>query len=793
MPAPLEIYPVLPLRDVVMFPKMVLPLFVGRESSIKALESASMSGNKIILVAQKDPNQDHPKQGEIFRIGVVSKILQVLRLQNANLKILVEGLEKVKLTKITEQNGFLQSSVTVIAEEIIGKEDELVILQRSAREQFEEYVKLNKRINTEVLSTLSKLSDPLAFCDTISAHLMLPVDKKQEVLEINNDVKKLERLISLIAYEIEFFKADKRIKTKVRTQIEKNQKDYYLNEQLKAIHKELGDEEDEISRLSERISKSKLSKEAKQKVESELRKLKTLNSASSEANVIRNYIEWFLDLPWKKYTTCKNSLKYAQEILDEEHYGLTKVKERIIEFLAVSMRSQANSKGSIICLVGPPGVGKTSLARSIAHATGRAFVKVSLGGLRDETEIKGHRRTYVAAMPGKIIQAMKKAKTSNPVILLDEIEKMGYDFRGDPSSALLEVLDPEQNRVYSDHYLEVEYDLSKVLFVATANTLNMQRPLLDRLEVIRVSSYTDDEKAQIAMKYLVPKQLVEHGLKFEEVKISDGCVRDIIHYYTRESGVRDLDRSIAKIMRKVVTQLLLSKVDHIEISSANLSSFLGVRKFTFGEIEKKNSIGVAVGLAYTEVGGDLLEIESVVLHGKGHVKSTGKLGDVMKESAQTALSYIRSIAPSIGISPEIFKEKDIHVHVPEGAIPKDGPSAGIAICTSIVSALTGIPVNRTVALTGEITLRGNVLPIGGLKEKLLAALRGGVKTVIIPKDNVKDLEDIPQNVKDVLEIKPVEIVDEVLKIVLTKKPKPLVPEKSVCVEKKSQKILAKAH
>ncbi len=785
----LESYPVLPLRDLVMFPKMIVPLLVGRESSIRALEKASANGNKIILVAQKDPNKDQPKSTDLFKIGVVSKVLQVLRLQNASVKILAEGLEKVKLLKITSSEGFLEAQVKVVAEEISGAEQESLVLQRSVKEQFEEYVKMNKKISLDILSTIMQINDPLAFCDAVGAHLVLPAEKKQELLEFNQSNKKLEKLLILINSEIEFLKAENRIKTRVRNQIEKNQKDYYLNEQLKAIHKELGEEDDEFNKLAQKIKHIKFTKEAKQKADSELRKLKATNSMSSEANVIRNYLDWLIDLPWQKYSVIKKDLKLAQETLDEDHYGLEKVKERIIEYLAVNIRTN-NSGGPIICLVGPPGVGKTSLARSIASATGRAFTKVSLGGLRDEAEIKGHRRTYIGALPGKIIQAMKKVGSSNPLILLDEIDKMGHDFRGDPASAFLEILDKEQNKSFSDHYLEVEYDLSNVMFVATANSTNLPRPLLDRLEIIRLSGYTEDEKLQIAKRYLIPKQSKSHGVKSNEVEVEESAIVDVIRYYTREAGVRSLDRDIAKMMRKSIKNILTNESDNITINSNNLKDFLGIRKFNFGEIESNDKVGITNGLAYTEVGGDLLAIEAVALYGKGEVKITGKLGEVMKESVQAAISYIRSKAAVFGIAPDIFKEREIHVHVPEGAVPKDGPSAGIAMCTSIVSALTGIPVRRDIAMTGEITLRGRVLPIGGLKEKLLAALRGGVKTVIIPQDNVKDLEEIPANVTEGLDIKPVELVDDVLKLALTKELSPIVWP---ATEKVSDIEVSKAH
>lgn len=762
------IYPVLPLRDLVMFPKMIAPLFIGRDSSIKALESIDKTDSKILLVAQKDPNNDSPKTGDIYKVGVVSKVLQILRLQTSNMKILVEGCERVKILDFITDKEYLQAEVRLLndsQEEI--RDSDFNILERSLKDVFEEYVKLHKKVSNDILSNIIDMRDPRTLADAICSHLIVNVDRKQKLLEITKLKKKFEQLIFYINSEIEFLNAESRIKNRVKTQIEKSQKDYYLNEQLKAIHKELGEEDtkDELNEISKNIKKIKFSKEAKDKAESELKKLRAMNAFSSEANVIRNYLDWLIEIPWQKVTPVKKDLKNAQKVLDDEHYGLEKVKDRIVEYLAVGLRTEG-AAGPIICLVGPPGVGKTSLARSIARATGREFVKVAVGGLRDEAEIKGHRRTYVGAMPGKIIQAMKKAGTKNPLILLDEIDKMGTDYRSDPSSAMLEVLDPEQNKNFNDHYLEVDYDLSKVMFITTANSTNLQKPLLDRLEVIRLSGYTEDEKIQIAKSHLMTKQVKAHGLKKGECEINDEAIVEIIRYYTRESGVRNLEREIAKIMRKSVKKITINGISKIHVSEANIKDFLGVKKFLYGEVKPDNRVGITNGLSYSEVGGDLLEIEVVVLPGKGEVKITGKLGDVMKESVLAAISFIRSRAKDFGIDHQFFKDNDIHLHVPEGAVPKDGPSAGIAICTSITSAITGIPVKNDIAMTGEVTLSGRVLGIGGLKEKLLAALRGGVKTVLIPSENVKDLEEMPKNVIEGIKITSVESADEVLGLAL---------------------------
>ncbi len=772
----IDTYPVLPLRDLVVFPSMIVPLFVGRDKSIKALESAVKAGNKILLVAQMDAVTDDPASKELYKVGVVGNILQVLKLQDNTVKVLVEGKQRVKIVKYLDETPFIQAQIKTLADELDINVQEVSAIKRSIGKLFETYVQLNTKISPDVLTTISNIEEPSKFADAVSAHLFVKVASKQDVLEQINVQKKLEKLLALLELEIDLLNTESRIKTRVRTQIEKNQKDYYLNEQLKAIHKELGEEDykEEVNELSKKIAALSLSKEVKERTDAELKKLKLMNPMSSEAAVIRNYLDWIIQLPWKSYSKLNKNITKAQEILDKEHYGLEKIKERILEYLAVNLRTN-KLKSPILCLIGPPGVGKTSLARSIANTTGREFVKVSLGGLRDEAEIKGHRRTYIGAMPGKIIQGMKKAKKSNPVMLLDEIDKMGFDYRGDPSSALLEILDPEQNHIFNDHYLEVDYDLSQVMFVATANSYDgIPRPLYDRMEVINLSGYTENEKLAIAQNYLIPKQLEGHGVKKGEIDISKEAVIEIIRYYTREAGVRSLDRNIAKLARKIIKEIMLNNKKHIKVTNKNIHDFLGVRKYTFGEIEKKNLVGITNGLAYSEVGGDLLSIEAVLLYGKGgDVKITGKLGEVMRESVQAALSYIRARSVDFGIKPTVFKNKDIHVHVPEGATPKDGPSAGIAMCTSMVSALTGIPVKRDIAMTGEVTLRGRVLPIGGLKEKLLAALRGGVKTVLIPKDNVKDLEEIPDVVKKGLKIIPVENVDEVLKNALAKQLTPI--------------------
>lgn len=765
--------PVLPLRDLVIFPGMIVPLLVGRDKSINALDAAAKVGNKILLLTQKESTKDLPKVNDLYRVGVVGQVLQILKLNDTTLKVLVEGKQRVKVTKFSSLESYFSASVKDLNDVASSDESDLVVLRRSIVTQFEEYVQLNTKVNPEVINTLNQLDNVDKFADIVCSNIMIKVNYKQEILQCTDLKQKLEKILAYIQLEIDLLNTESRIKTRVREQLKKNQNDYLLNEQLRAIQKELGEEDhkEEIAELIKILKSIKLTKEAREKVDAELKKIKFMNPMSSESAVIRNYIDWFIKLPWKSFSPLNKNIVKAQAVLDEKHYGLEKIKERIIEYLAVNLRTNL-LKSPIICLVGPPGVGKTSLVKSIAQATGREFTKISLGGLRDEAEIKGHRRTYIGALPGKILQAMKKAKRSNPVVLLDEIDKMGSDYRGDPSSAMLEVLDPEQNNAFNDNYLEVNYDLSQVMFVATANGLDgIPRPLMDRMEIVRLSGYTESEKLSIALNYLIPKQMKGHGAKPNEVTIEEAVVLDIIRYYTRESGVRGLDRNIAKLVRKSIKDIMINKsTENLIITAGNLKDYLGVRKYQHGEIEKNNLIGICNGLAYTEVGGDLLSIEVVLLYGKGgDLKITGKLGDVMRESAQTALSYIRSKAIDYGIKPNVFKLKDIHIHVPEGATPKDGPSAGIAISTSLVSALTGIPIRKDIAMTGEITLRGRVLPIGGLKEKLLAALRGGVKTVLIPFENIKDLEEIPQNVKDDLEIIPVERVEEVFEHALVKK------------------------
>ncbi len=762
--------PVLPLRDIVVFPNMIVRLFVGREKSVLALEEVMKTEQQILLVAQKDAGDDNPGEDNIFKVGVIANVLQVLKLPDGAVKILIEGKHRVKISEFLSKNKFLEAFCEEVADRNF-EGDEIEALRRTVSTEFDRYSKLNKNITEESLEAIRKASDPVMLSDSIAGHLNLTVEKKQELLEISDVQKRLEKILEVIQGELSVLRVEKKIKTRVKNQMEKTQREYYLNEQMKAIQKELGDGpegQDEIAEIQGKIDKTKLSKEAKEKAVAELKKLKSMSPMSAESAVVRNYLDWLLTIPWRKKSRIKSDLNHAQEILDNDHFGLKKVKERIIEYLAVQHRSK-KLKGPILCLVGPPGVGKTSLGKSVAKATNREFIRISLGGVRDESEIRGHRRTYIGSMPGKIIQSMKKAKTSNPLILLDEIDKMGYDFRGDPASAMLEVLDPEQNSTFSDHYLEVEYDLSDVMFITTANTFNMPRPLLDRMEVIQLSGYTEDEKAEIAKRHLIKKQVDNHGLNENEFVLKDKGLYEIIRHYTREAGVRNLEREISKLCRKVLTHIIKDKKKSVKVDDKNISDLLGVKKFKYGLAEEQNQIGVATGLAWTEVGGDLLSIEALKLPGKGRMKSTGKLGEVMKESIDAASSFVRSRSPSFGIIPTLFDKYDIHVHVPEGATPKDGPSAGIAMVTSIVSMLAETPIRKDVAMTGEVTLRGNVLPIGGLKEKLLAALRGGIKTVIIPKENAKDLVDIPDNVKNDLEIIPVTTVEEVLGVALTEK------------------------
>ena len=769
-----SLYPVLPLRDIVVFPHMIVPLFVGREKSVHALEDVMKDDKQILLVAQKDAAQDDPSIDDIYRVGTVGTVLQLLKLPDGTVKVLVEGGPRARIVHFTDNPDFFQAYADLVVEKE-GEPRELEALARSVISQFEQYVKLNKKIPPEVLVSINQIDDSSKLADTVASHLTVRVAEKQELLEIDSVAERLERIYSFMEGEIGVLQVEKKIRNRVKRQMEKTQREYYLNEQLKAIQKELGEGEDgrdEAAEYEDRIKKTKLSKEAREKALAEVKKLRSMSPMSAESTVVRNYLDWILSIPWKKRTRIKKDIRAAKEILDADHYGLEKVKERILEYLAVQQR-QNKMKGPILCLVGAPGVGKTSLGKSIARATGRNFVRMSLGGVRDEAEIRGHRRTYIGSMPGKIIQSMKKAKSSNPLFLLDEVDKIGADWRGDPASALLEVLDPEQNQAFNDHYLEVDYDLSDVMFVTTANTLRIPQALLDRMEVIRLSGYTEDEKVEIAKRHLIPKQIKQHGLKPGEWSISDAALRDLIRYYTREAGVRNLEREFANLARKVVKEILLGKVSSVRITRRNLEKYAGVKRFRYGEAERENLVGVTTGLAWTEVGGELLTIEAVTLPGKGKVMNTGKLGDVMRESVQAADSYVRSRAPRFGIKPTIFEKIDIHVHVPEGATPKDGPSAGVAMCTSIVSALTGIPVKASVAMTGEITLRGRVLPIGGLKEKLLAALRGGIETVIIPKENEKDLAEIPDNIKRGLAIIPASEVDDVLRIALTRMPEPI--------------------
>ncbi len=769
-----NLFPVLPLRDIVVFPHMIVPLFVGREKSVRALEDVMQDDKQILLVAQKNASQDDPATDDIHLVGTIGTVLQLLKLPDGTVKVLVEGSRRAKITRFTENGDFFQAEAHPIVEEEQDAK-ELEALGRSVITQFEQYIKLNKKIPPEVLVSLNQIDDPSKLADTVASHLALKISEKQELLETISTTERLERAYSFMESEIDVLQVEKRIRNRVKRQMEKTQREYYLNEQMKAIQKELGEGEDgrdEASELEDKINETKLTAEAKEKAMQELKKLRAMSPMSAEATVVRNYLDWLLSIPWEVRSRVRRDLKAAMKVLDQDHYGLEKVKERIIEYLAVQHRVK-KIKGPILCLVGPPGVGKTSLGKSIARATGRSFVRMSLGGVRDEAEIRGHRRTYIGSMPGKVIQGMKKAKTSNPLFLLDEIDKLGADWRGDPSSALLEVLDPEQNNTFADHYLEVDYDLSDVLFVTTANTLRMPQPLMDRMEIIRLAGYTEDEKVQIAKRHLISKQVKSHGLKKGEWAISDDAIRDLIRYYTREAGVRNLERELANLARKSVKDIILTKRKSVRITRRNLEKYAGVRRYRYGEIELEDLVGVTTGLAWTEVGGELLSIEAVIVPGKGNVMHTGKLGDVMQESIQAARSYVRSRSTEFGIVPTTFEKTDIHVHVPEGATPKDGPSAGVAMCISIVSAMTGIPVRCNVAMTGEITLRGRILPIGGLKEKLLAALRSGIVKVLIPKDNEKDLAEIPDNVKRGLEIVPVSTVDEVIANALTIAPVPI--------------------
>jgi ATP-dependent Lon protease len=768
--------PLLPLRDVVVFPHMVIPLFVGRPKSIKALEAAMEAERRIMLVAQKAAAKDEPSVSDMFEVGCVSTILQMLKLPDGTVKVLVEGQQRARVNRIDEGEQHFVANVTPVdASEQESKSSEIEALRRAVMQQFDQYVKLNKKIPPEILTSISSIDDPGRLADTIAAHLPLKLDNKQVVLDLADIKGRLENLFEQIEREVDILNVDKKIRSRVKRQMEKNQRDFYLNEQVKAIQKELGEGEEgaDIEEIEKKIKAAKMPKDALKKAEGELKKLKLMSPMSAEATVVRNYIDVLVGLPWAKRTKIKHDLGNAETVLNEDHYGLDKVKDRILEYLAVQQRVD-KVKAPILCLVGPPGVGKTSLGQSIAKATGRKYVRMALGGMRDEAEIRGHRRTYIGALPGKVLSNLNKAGTRNPLFLLDEIDKLGTDFRGDPSSALLEVLDPEQNHKFGDHYVEVDFDLSDVMFVATSNSMNIPPALLDRMEVIRLSGYTEDEKTNIALKYLLPKQMENNGVKDTELLVTEDAVRDIIRYYTREAGVRSLERDLGKICRKVVKGLLLKKYKPlVTVDAENLNDFLGVRKHTYGRAEQQNQVGQVVGLAWTEVGGDLLTIEAALMPGKGNITRTGSLGDVMKESVEAARTVVRSRSRGLGIKDEVFEKKDMHIHVPDGATPKDGPSAGAAMTTAIVSALTGIPVRADVAMTGEITLRGEVTAIGGLKEKLLAALRGGIKTVLIPEENAKDLQDIPENVKSGLEIVPVKWIDKVLEVALERQPTPL--------------------
>jgi len=772
-PGETRAYPVLPLRDIVVFPHMIVPLFVGREKSIKALEEVMRSDTFILLATQKNAADDDPSTDSIYETGTLASVLQLLKLPDGTVKVLVEGSQRAKVLRYTERTEYYEADAITLDDQL-GEKVEAEALARSVINEFESYVKLNKKVSPEVVGVVQQIQDYAKLADTVASHLAVKIPDKQDILETPSVAERLEKVLGLMESEISVLQVEKRIRTRVKRQMEKTQREYYLNEQMKAIQKELGDEEgrDELAELEDKIKKTKLSKEARDKALHELKKLRQMSPMSAEATVVRNYLDWLLSIPWNKKSKVKKDLELAQQILDADHFGLEKVKDRIVEYLAVQQRANKLT-GPILCLVGPPGVGKTSLGKSIAKATGRDFVRVSLGGVRDEAEIRGHRRTYIGSMPGKIIQSMRKAKSSNPLFLLDEVDKMGADFRGDPSSALLEVLDPEQNHAFNDHYLEVDYDLSNVMFLTTANTLNIPPPLMDRMEIIRIAGYTEDEKVEIARKHLIPHAIVKHGLNPKEWTIDEEALLMLIRRYTREAGVRNLERELSTLIRKAVKELTISKKKSVNVDAKNLPDFLGLPKYRYGEVEEEDQVGVVTGLAWTDVGGELLTIEGVMMPGKGKMTVTGNLRDVMKESISAAASYVRSRAVNFGIEPPLFDKRDIHVHVPEGATPKDGPSAGVAMVTAIVSVMTGIPVRRDVAMTGEITLRGRILPIGGLKEKLLAALRGGIKTVLIPEENAKDLVDIPDSVKGGLEILPVSRMDEVLVRALVRKPEPI--------------------
>ena len=769
-----EVYPVLPLRDIVVFPHMIVPLFVGRERSVKALEDVMKEDKQILLIAQKNAADDDPVREDIYRVGTIATVLQLLKLPDGTVKVLVEGEARARVIRFTENDNYYEVYADIVPEQL-GPDEELEALSRSVVAQFEKYIKLNKKVPTEALASINQIEEPGKLVDTVASHISLKISEKQELLEIDELAERMERVIAFMEAEIGVLRVEKKIRTRVKRQMEKTQREYYLNEQMKAIQKELGETEegkDETQELEEKINKTKLSKEAREKALTELKKLRNMSPMSAEATVVRNYLDWMVSIPWRKQTKIEKDINNAQSILEADHYGLEKVKERILEYLAVQQRTK-KLKGPILCLVGPPGVGKTSLGKSIGQATGRNFVRMSLGGVRDEAEIRGHRRTYIGSLPGKIIQGMKKVKASNPLFLLDEIDKMGSDWRGDPASALLEVLDPEQNDTFQDHYLEIDYDLSDVMFVTTANTLRIPDALMDRMEVIRIHGYTEDEKVEIAKRHLIEKQKESHGLKTDEWAISEPALRDVIRFYTREAGVRNLERELANLTRKATKEILTTGIKKVFVTKQNLRKYAGVHKFHYGELEEEDIVGVTNGLAWTEVGGEILTIEAVMLPGKGKMTITGKLGEVMQESIQAAKSFVQSRSLDFGVKPNLYGKKDIHVHVPEGATPKDGPSAGVGMVTSIVSVLTGIPIRKDLAMTGEVTLRGRVLPIGGLKEKLLAALRGGINEVLIPKENEKDLEEIPDNVKRSLKITPVTSVEEVLEYALTKRLVPI--------------------